>query len=308
MPSYPNGYIKGYPDTTVSDASFIDKSDIRKYTAVTLFSDGWRYSGVDDIVHGSLYGLSSGHLQICVEGHDIKFRHGHDTDTIRISNRILGDTRTTKSSVLLSQDIKGGIAYYNGSVWIKRGSLTDISSISTIGSDISSGVTFPNSPSNNDIYIFNAGATGLSDYEDSEGNGLTVSSKGDIAQHDGTNWIKKGNLSDIKYITEVGSSSVSIRVSNGFPTNYGNEDIHIFNADVSGLTNYRANDSEVNGYIHAFSSNVTNVSLRSNIENQINRAKKSRGIVVSVGTRNIVGEEASADVLVALSYGLDLPY
>ena len=308
MPSYPNRYIKGDPDTTVLDTSFIDKTDIRKYTSVTLFSNGWRYSGDNDVVGGSLYGISNGHLQIAVEGQDIKFRHGHNTDTISISTRILGDTRTMKSDILLSSDVKGAIAYYDQSMWVKRGILTDLDNISTIGTTINAGTSFDTSPANNDIHIFDDGVSGLSGYEDTAGNALTTSIKGDIAQYNGSTWVKSGNLEDITYIVDSGSNSVSIRVTNGFPPNFGNEDIHIFSSDVSGLTNYRSNDKEVNGYIKSFISNVTNINLRSNIESEVNRAKKSRGIVVNVGTRNTALQESSADILVALSYGLETPY
>ena len=97
MPSYPNRYIKGDPDSTATGTALINIKDIRKYSSVTLYSGGWRYSGDDEIVHGSLYGVSSGHLQICAHGQDVKFRAGPNL-AIPVGYRILGARRTIGST------------------------------------------------------------------------------------------------------------------------------------------------------------------------------------------------------------------
>ena len=77
MSSYPNRYIKGKPDThpDLALSSKIDIKDIIKYSAVTLGLNGWVYTNNLEMVHGSLYGVSSGYLQICVYGQFIKFKN-----------------------------------------------------------------------------------------------------------------------------------------------------------------------------------------------------------------------------------------
>lgn len=102
MAGYPKGRIKGSPDptaTTVADG-MIDMNNIRKNAAVTKHTGGWRYSRDDEVVHGSIHGVSLGHLQINVHGQDIKFMLGSfdnsGTETnhaIALNNKILGATR-----------------------------------------------------------------------------------------------------------------------------------------------------------------------------------------------------------------------
>ena len=125
MPSYPNRYIKGDPDTTQTGSALINKKSIRKYCAVTLDINGWRYSGVGDAVHGSLYGVSDGHLQICAQGQDIKFRNG-GTASIVIGSKIIGATRVITS---------GGTAQ-NGYIAQFVSGVTDASSATNINAQI----------------------------------------------------------------------------------------------------------------------------------------------------------------------------
>ena len=94
MPSYTNRYIKGKPDTDegLTPNQRIDIKDIVKYASVILGNNGWVYCNNLDMVHGSLYGVSDGYLQICVHGQDIRFRNA-DPTAIVTGTPILGGVR-----------------------------------------------------------------------------------------------------------------------------------------------------------------------------------------------------------------------
>ena len=98
MSLYASSRIKGKPDTSATGTSKIDKDDIRKYAAVTLHEDGWRYSGDNEAVHGSLYDVSSGYLQICVHGQSIKFKNA-GTDPISLNSTIIGSQRSINGTL-----------------------------------------------------------------------------------------------------------------------------------------------------------------------------------------------------------------
>lgn len=92
MANYAAALTKGDVDSTATGTVLIDKNSIRKYSSVTKFAGGWRYSTNDDVVHGSLYGVSSGLLQIAVHGPDIKFKNG-TAASLGLGLPILGSTR-----------------------------------------------------------------------------------------------------------------------------------------------------------------------------------------------------------------------
>ena len=112
MSLYASSRIKGEPDTSATGTSKIDINSIRKYASVTLFSDGWRYSGDNDIVHGSLYGVSSKYLQICVHGQGIKFKNS-GTSPIVLNSRIIGAQRNI-GGTLTNGYIKAYVADIDG--------------------------------------------------------------------------------------------------------------------------------------------------------------------------------------------------
>lgn len=97
MPSYPNRFIKGDPDASATGSAKIDLKTPRIYSSVTLYAGGFRYAGADEVVHGSLYGVSGGHLQICAQGQDIKFRNAGNI-AIVLNSKIVGATRVVSSS------------------------------------------------------------------------------------------------------------------------------------------------------------------------------------------------------------------
>ena len=138
----------------------------------------------------------------------------------------------------LSSAKRGEIAQY-GTVWIRRHLLTDIDSITRIGSNIGVSNNFPDSPSSNDIIIFDeAVASGLDNYRYGS---ITIdfSVKGEIAQFDGTNWQRRGNLTDFDNISMI----EGVSDDNNLPSDSDSSenDIFIFNSDSSDLTNYRDN-------------------------------------------------------------------
>ena len=63
------------------------------------------------------------------------------------------------------------------------------------GGDIEFGDLLPTSPKNKDIYIFNNTASGLSNYTDTDGSTpLTSAVAGDVAQYNGSVWVKRGSI------------------------------------------------------------------------------------------------------------------
>ena len=126
MASYPNRYIKGDPDSTATGTALINIKSIRKYSAVTLHSGGWRYAGPNEVVHGSLYGVSSGHLQICAQGQDIKFRQSGNAvgaNDLPLGSKILGDQRTVGTAT----NQYGYIKAYAGDTTVNSAELTRLS-------------------------------------------------------------------------------------------------------------------------------------------------------------------------------------
>ena len=63
------------------------------------------------------------------------------------------------------------------------------------GGNLQFGGAFPTSPQNKDIFVFNSSATALTNYVDTDGNtALTAATSGDVAQYNGTIWVKRGNI------------------------------------------------------------------------------------------------------------------
>ena len=63
------------------------------------------------------------------------------------------------------------------------------------GGNLQFGGAFPISPQNKDIFVFNSSATSLTNYVDTDGNtALTAATSGDVAQYNGTIWVKRGNI------------------------------------------------------------------------------------------------------------------
>ena len=134
----------------------------------------------------------------------------------------------------LSVSMEADVAQ-RGDKWIRRGNLSDISGMEAITS-VDTGATFAGSPDDGDVHVFSAAATGLSDYEDASGTSLTTSVKGDVAQYDGTNWIKRGDLTDIAGVLMI----AAVSAGTSFPASPTADDILIFNADATGLSDYES--------------------------------------------------------------------
>ena len=117
MAGYPKGRIKGSPDTSATAATgLIDMNNIRKNASVTKYAGGWRYCADNEVVHGSLHGVSLGHLQINVHGQDIKFMLGsHEVSSVEtnhsiaLNNKILGATRLLPGGTRIYGYIKGAV-------------------------------------------------------------------------------------------------------------------------------------------------------------------------------------------------------
>ena len=77
-------------------------------------------------------------------------------------------------------------------------------------STISSGTSFPDSPKENDIFIFEGDSTGYI--------------KGDIFRHEGSTWVKKSNIVDISDTATLRSISSGIK----FPDTQMKNDVFIF--------------------------------------------------------------------------------
>ena len=137
--------------------------------------------------------------------------------------------------IALATAAKGDIAIRIGSNWIDRGDLTDIDGITTVAAVAVHATAFQGN-ANNDITIFSAAvASGLSNYRVGA---TTVDSaaKGEIAQFDGTNWQRRGNLTNLTGITTLGT----IRAGASF-SGTGANDIFIFSGAGTSLTNYYRN-------------------------------------------------------------------
>ena len=137
----------------------------------------------------------------------------------------------------LTTAAKGDIALRSGSNWVKNGDLTDIDGITTVAAVAVHATAFQGS-SNNDITIFSAAVTsGLTGYEDSGGTALTSAAKGEIAQYNGTDWIRRGNLTDLSGITTLGT----ITDGTSFPSSPNTNDVFIFDGAGTNLAGYFEN-------------------------------------------------------------------
>ena len=168
-----------------------------------------------------------------------------DLDDISILENISCETDTQteypdnpeKNDIWISDS--GKISQYSHITWIKRGILTNIDGISVIGTNVTSGDEFPSTVlSTDDLHIFNDDATGLTGYQDTNGNDLTTASKGEIAEYHQPNdtWYRRGNLTDLDHISMLGN----ITSGTTFPSDHDENHILIFDDEVSSaLSNYR---------------------------------------------------------------------
>ena len=83
------------------------------------------------------------------------------------------------------------------------------------GTTYQTGSAFPGSPSANDLFEFNAAATGLSDAVDYDGSTeITTAARGDVFKYDGTNWVKQsasgtGGGTDDQTASEVNTDTTN---------------------------------------------------------------------------------------------------
>ena len=74
------------------------------------------------------------------------------------------------------------------------GVVTDLTAVISGGNRVNFGISFSGSPNLNDVFIFTADvASGLT-WRDEDDNEITNASMGDVAQYDGTNWVRQINL------------------------------------------------------------------------------------------------------------------
>ena len=94
-------------------------------------------------------------------------------------------------STPLTSAVAGDYAEHNGAAWVKQGSLQE----GLDGASWTVGNAFPTNPREHDLHLFNIGVDSGLDWRDTDGSTpLTTAVIGDYAQHDGTVWVKQGNL------------------------------------------------------------------------------------------------------------------
>ena len=103
--------------------------------------------------------------------------------------------------------IKGDIVQHNGVRWVKTARIGDLTTITVLGK-ISHDISFPtdptDNPENNDIFIFDADVDSGLVWKDTDGmSDIKAATERDIAQYNGTDWVKKGNLLKIKGVCEI---------------------------------------------------------------------------------------------------------
>lgn len=118
--------------------------------------------------------------------------------------------------------------------WQSAGDLSEVSaSIATLGDIISANTAAQfngaTDAANNIVVVSTAIASGIT--KTSGSTAIGSAAKGDVFQHDGMDWVDRGNLTDLSDITTLGT----VNVGANFLSSPGVNDVSIFSADASEL-------------------------------------------------------------------------
>ena len=104
------------------------------------------------------------------------------------------------------------------------------------------GDAFPASPIGGALHLFNAAASSLTGYVDSDGSAVTAAAAGDYAQYDmdNTRWVQQGSLQGGNGLN--GTDGATWTVGDDFPASPSNGDLHLFDED--GITTGTYTDTD----------------------------------------------------------------
>lgn len=212
----------------------------REYVAVANYDPNTTNFTIEAV--GSQYYLKIGNLdesdsrfvrKLVADGYVGFFQSGQ----IHSALRITGTYYATNGI-----PVEGGGALTEGQRYVIRFSQVrrvDDGQDGQDGSVWTSGTTFPTGPNETDLHLFTADVPSGLTWKDTDGTtDLTSADESDVAQYNGTDWVKQLNIKGNPGTPGTpGARGSQWSTGDAFPTSPNANDFHVFRADVSsGLT------------------------------------------------------------------------
>ena len=245
------------PGREIVDDVIIEPGTIFIYTVVGNGSNGWKQNiniqgmdggtggrgadGADGVVWtvGTSFPVSAndGDLHLFDEAVASGLSSYVDSNDMSITSAALGDFARFNGTDTKWQ--------YEGTLLGAQGPRGIQGDAGDDGSTLSTGLTFPGSPSISDIHFFNGNASGLTNYRNSGDTAdVTIARAGDYAQYFGTSWFYSGSLIGPQGPQgDPGTRGTAWNVGSTFRADPIHGDIHVFNSAQTAITGYQNSDS-----------------------------------------------------------------